>query len=130
MKMALVGDKVRWMEGWISICTSLDSSSFKARFYKDSLKLSKARDRLDHKIAKLREARALNVRNEPDFKKSSSWARSKSGHGSARTRSLTFSKSSSSLGLGNSRLVQTLEDLSHSSCDARCNSLHFLSCSE
>ncbi len=38
-----------------------------ARFYKGSLKVSKGRARLDHKIAKLRKARAQNVWNELDF---------------------------------------------------------------
>ena len=37
----------------ISVGTSSGSSSFTARFHKGSLKVSKARARLDHKIAKL-----------------------------------------------------------------------------
>ena len=109
----------------VSVGTSSGSFSFTARFYKGSLKVSKLRDRLDHKIAKLGKARARNVRNELDFcpkiiKKSSSSARSKFGLGwepfsaskarleLARTRSVTFSKSLRSLGSWNSRLVPTL----------------------
>ena len=71
----------------ISVGTSSSSSSFTARFYKGSLKVSQARARLDHKITKLGKARARNVQNEPDFclkfiKKSSSSARSMFGLGS------------------------------------------------
>ena len=47
--------------------TSTNSSSFMARFYKGSLKVSEARARLDRKIAKLGKTQAQNVWNESDF---------------------------------------------------------------
>ena len=50
-----------------SVGTSSGSSSFTARFYKGSLKVSKVRARLDHKMTKLEKTRARNVPNEPDF---------------------------------------------------------------
>ena len=97
-----------------SVDTSSGSSSFTARFYKGSLEVSKARARLDHKIAKLGKAWARNVRNELDFcPKSLNKARARLGaffrqQSAARTRSFTFSKSSSSLRSGNSQLVPRL----------------------
>ena len=51
----------------LAVGTSSRSSSFTARFYKCSLKVSKARARLDDKIAQLGKGRAPNVRNELDF---------------------------------------------------------------
>ena len=66
--------RVRFQQGirtlksiFSSVGTSSGSSSFTARFYKGSIKVAKARARLDHKIAKLGKAPARNVRNEPDF---------------------------------------------------------------
>ena len=54
-----------------SIKISKSSSSLGSRnsrlFYKGSLKVSKVRALLDHKISKLGKARARNVRNESDF---------------------------------------------------------------
>ena len=85
--------------------------------------MSKARARLDHKIAKLGKARVWNVRDDPDFVLKSlnkAWARLDQSLGSAWLRayfwqqssaltcSFKISKRSSLLGSGNSRLGPTL----------------------
>ena len=104
-----------------SVGTSSGSSSFTARFYKGSLKVSKGRARLDHKIAKLEMFGTslifvLNSLKKARAQLYQSLSLARLGayfwqECTARTRSFTFSKSSSSIGSGNSRLVQPTLDI-------------------